>query len=266
MALSCGGHVVSTSAAIPLVRPPFAEEEHREGAQNVEAAPELFLRFLREPVDELEMVAHHPLRGAFGLHAAVKLEGSADGDHHPPAQMWLEHRHEPFLLRGPEGYPDDFSAVLFDHPGNRRVVESFDRPERQLHEPHSLDLGIVFFQVFPQAVEHGLLRAEENHSVAAAGDDVAENLAAAVLLPAFAVNPFYVERDVAAVAYREHPAVYNPQVVLVAVGRVENDPVGDADIVRPRLSQPPVDSPERFLPVKLVPYLEVCFQIQYPFM
>ena len=79
------------------------------------AAVHLLLGLLIEAVDEFEVVAHHPLRGALGVKAAEKFEGCPDGNHHAMAEMGFEHGHEEFLLGGSEGDPDDVCDVILDH-------------------------------------------------------------------------------------------------------------------------------------------------------
>ena len=196
---------------------PLIEEEPWECAQYVKAAAELLARFLGEAMNELQVVAHHPPRGAVGADTAVKFEGRTDGNHHPATEMGFEPSHEVFLLRSSESHPNDVGSILLDHPGDGRIVEVLDRAEGKLDEAHPLDIGVILLEVLLEAVENRLLGPEENHTVLAAGYDVLENLAAAVLLPPQPVDPFYIERHETAVADREHAAVDHPQIVLAAV-------------------------------------------------
>ena len=237
---------------------PFAVEQQGEGAEDVEAAAQLLAGFLDDAVDEFEVVAHHPLGGALRFHSAEKLERRAHGDHHSAAEVGFEFRHEYFLLRGAEGDPHYVGPVFLDHAGDRGVVEFADRQEGELDEPHAGNVGVHLFQVRFQAVECGLLRAEEDHAVLPARNDVAEYLAAAVLLAPLAVDPFDVEGDVAAVADGEHAAVDHPQILRVAVGGVENHAVGHAYIVGTGMPQPLGYGLTYAAAVKLVAYLEIC--------
>ncbi len=210
---------------------PLGVEEGREGDDDAGAAAELLAGLFGDAVDEFEVVADHPAGSAGGLDAAVEFEGGADGDHDAAGEVGAQAGHELLLLGGAEGYPDDVGAVGLDHAGDGGVVELFDWEEGELGEGHGGDVGVHGGEVVAEAVEGGLLGAEEYHAVAAGGDDVAEDLAAAVLGEPLAVDPLDVEGDVAAVADGEHAAIDDLEVAGVAVGGVEDYAVGHADVV-----------------------------------
>lgn len=212
---------------------PFAIEQPREGADYVEAAFELFAGFLADAVNELQVVADHPLGCALGVDAAAEeLEGGSHAEHYAVVKMRFQPGHEFFLLGGSEGNPNNVGTIFLDHAGYCRIVEVFNVAKRQFYEFHVGNVGVGGQQVLLQAVESGLLGAEKYHAVFARGNDVMKNLAAAVLAYVHAVDPFEVEGHVAAVADGEHAAVDHLQIIGLAVGDVENNAVGHADIVR----------------------------------
>lgn len=236
---------------------PFAVEEAREGAHDVEAAAELLARFRAQTVDELEMVTDHPAGGAAGVDAAEELECGAYGYHDAAAQMGLEPRHEIFLLRSAQGHPDDVSAVGLDHAGDSGVVEVLDTAEGKFDELHAGYIGIDGGEVFLQSVQNILLGTEEDHAVAPAPDNISENLAPAVLAIVCAVDPADIERHITAVADGEHASVDHIEIMLLSVGGIENDTVGHADIVGSGALQPLRDGLVDTLAPKLIADIEI---------
>ena len=84
-----------------------------------------------------------------------------------------------------------------------------------------------------------------------------EDLAAAILLVALAVDPLDIERHEPAVADREHAAVDHLKVIRPAVGRVEDHAVGHADIVRARRAEAAFDSAMHLIALHLIAYIEI---------
>lgn len=206
----------------------FLHEEPGERAYDPGAASRLLFRLGEDAVDELQMAAHHPFRGALHVLSAEELERGSDGDHHSAAEMRLQAVHEDLLLRGPEGDPDYVGSVGIHHPGYRGIVEAVDVAERELVEEHAADGRVETGEVVPQAAEGLLGSAEEGHAVFPGGDYVAEDLAAAVLVITSSVDPSYVQGHKTAVAKGKHASVHDRAVFRVAVYAVEDDAVGHA--------------------------------------
>lgn len=106
-------------------------------------------------------------------------------------------------------------------------------------------------------------RTHENHPVFSATDNVREDLAAAVLRVALSVEPFQIERDIAAVADGEHASVDHIQIAGVAVGGGQDDAVGHADVAGLVFFKLPADGPEHFRFVELVVDVEVFLHIMW---
>ena len=88
-----------------------------------------------------------------------------------------------------------------------------------------------------------------------------KDLASAILAVFFTVYPFYIQRDIAAVAYREHASVDDIEILGKAVCSVQDHAVSHADVVRSGLIETRVNRLMNSLSVKFISDVEVGFHV-----
>lgn len=242
---------------------PFLIENGGKGGKNPEAASELFFRLGVDAVHKFQMAVYHPLGRPSGVGAAEELEGCPYGNQNTAVQMRLHFAHEDLLFGSAQRHPDDVGLVPLDDAGQLFVVKIIYITVGQVVERHVCDARVRLRQVLFQSGQRSGRGAHEDHAVFPHADNVHEDLAAAVLSVAFAVEPFQIERDIAAVADGEHASVDDVQIVGIAVGGGQDDAVRHADVAGFVFFQLAVDGAKHLRLVKLVVDVKVFLHIMW---
>ena len=202
-----------------------------EGGEDVEAAVELFAGFGEEAVEEFEVEADHPARGA-GDVAGDEVEDSADADDDAVGEVGGEAGGELLLLGGAEGHPDDVRRVGGEAGGDGGVVERLCRAEGERDVGRGGERRAAGGELMAQGGEGALAAAEEGHGVGTAAYEVAEELGAAVLRALYAVEAAEVEGHPRAVTHGEERAVHNAAVFGIPMHHGEDVAICHADVPR----------------------------------
>ena len=210
----------------------LGEVDGGEGGEDEEAAAELFAGFGEEAVEEFEVAALQPERGAADG-AAGEVEDGADADDDAARQVRRQAAGKLLLLGRAECYPDDVRrAELCQAGGDGGVVELLCRAVGEREVGRGGELRAAGGEGLAQGGEGALAAAEEGHGVGAAAYEIAKELRAAVLRAPYAVEPTQVERHPRAIADGEDGARYGAAVFGIPVDHGEYVAICHADVAR----------------------------------